>query len=234
MVIKLKNVTKSILLAAGMLCMLAAAAQHYDPELDEYDPEMKRRKLGIRVGFGYTKLNSPQFVNAGSAAGLHGAFYYRKNISKGFHFNPELGASIKGSKFNNGDTGYSRISLFYFDIALLGMINLDNKNVNSIVVGIQGSRLMRSSLFVGREQFASFLQLPFKPWDFSAVLGYHFNTNFIGFNLSLKYGLYNIAGDFANFDKNSVNGSMKFKDVKPSLANVTDVKNLSIEFSLYF
>lgn len=224
----------------AMVCNMAIA-QQYNAEVDEYDIEKKKRKVGIRVGLGFTSLTSPQFENPRISRGMQGAIYFRKNFAKGFHFNPEFGASIKGAKFKNDETEYSRISLFYIDLALLGMINLDNKNKSSIVIGAQGSYLMRSSLYIGRDPIAAFMQLPFKKFDYCAVAGYHFNTSFVGFQLSLKYGLANIAGDFANYNRspasvgqNNQANFKTFKDVKPSLVNVVDVKNLSVELSLYF
>lgn len=233
MVQKLKH---TILVAIGLLLSTAVVAQKYNQELDDYAPDARRKdKFGIRVGMGITRLNSPELQNTRVSRGYQGAFYYRVNLFKGFHLNPELGASIKGANFKNGDVGYTQISLFYFDFSMLGMVQLDAAQNHNIVFGGQASRLMRSSMFIGPEQFPSFLQLPFKNWDYFAVLGYQFNTQYIGFQLSLKYGLRNIAADFANYNKNSVNNNgVQFIDIKPSLTGVKDVRNFSVELSLYF
>lgn len=224
-----------VLLAIGILLCSIGKSQFYNAEQDGFDPQTKRKdKLGIRVGFGITRLNSDQLVNTRLARGYQGAFYYRVNLFKGFHLNAEMGASIKGSLFNNGDSGYTQLSILYFDMGLLGFIQLTSDYKHNLVVGIQSSKLMRSSLYVGPEQYASYLQLPFKKWDHAAVFGYHFNTNYVGFQLALKYGLRNIAGDFYNFNKVSLNNSSQFSDIKPSMRNVTDVRNMSIELSVYF
>lgn len=233
LVAKLKHIT---LFTLSLLLYVTAAGQKYNQEIDDYAPDAKRKdKFGIRVGVGITRLNSPQLVNTKVSHGYEGAFYYRVNLFKGFHLNPELGASIKGSRFANSNVDYTQISLFNFDGALLGIIQLDPSFNHNLVVGVQASRIMRSSMFIGPEQFPSYLQLPFKKWDYAAVLGYQFNTQYVGFQLALKYGFRNIAGDFYNFNKvSSNNNGQQFVDVTPSLRNVKDVKNFSVELSMYF
>lgn len=219
-----------------MLLCTTVMAQKYNQELDDYAPDAKRKdKFGIRVGMGITRLNSPQLVNTKLSRGYEGAFYYRVNLFNGFHLNPELGASIKGANFTNGDVSYTQISLFNFDLTLLGIIQLDRDFNHNLVIGGQASRIMRSSMFIGPEQSPSFLQLPFKKWDYSAVVGYQFNTQYVGFQLALKYGLRNIAGDFYNYNKaSSNNNGQQFIDIKPSLRNVKEIKNFSVELSMYF
>jgi hypothetical protein len=229
---KVKHIT---LLVVGILFYSINYGQLYNQELDGYDPATTRKdKLGIRVGFGVTTLSSDALVNTRASRGYQGAFYYRVNLFKGFHLNAESGASVKGANFNNGDSGYSQLSLLYLDVGVLGMFQLTSDNKHNLIVGVQSSRLMRSSLFVGPEQFASFLQLPIKKWDHAAVVGYHFNTQFVGFQLALKYGLRNIAGDFFNFNKVSVNNSSQFVDLDPSMRNLSNLRNISVELSVYF
>lgn len=228
----LQHIFALVLLLAGNL----AFGQKYNQELDEFNPETKRQdKFGVRLGFCLTRLNSDQLLNTRLTRGYQGAFYYRVNLFKGFHLNPEFGASVDGAKFNNGNSGYSQISLLYFDFSLLGFKQLDTKNNHNLVAGLQASRLMRSSMFIGPEQTPSYLQLPFKKYDYAAIVGYHYNTQYVGFQLALKYGLRNIAGDFYNFNRESVNDKgAQFADLKPSLRDVKNVRNLSIELSVYF
>lgn len=231
--IKIKH---TVLLLLGVLFVTSGYSQLYNQELDGFDPNTKRKdKLGIRVGFGITRLNSPDLVNIELNRGYQGAFYYRVNLFKGFHLNTEMGASVKGANFDNGDVGYSQLSLLYLDFNALGMIQLTSDFKHAIVLGGQASRLLRSSLFIGPEQFASYLQLPLKNWDYFAVAGYHFNTRYVGFQLALKYGLRNIAGDFQNFNKESLNDKgSQFADLDPTMRNVRDIRNFSVELSVYF
>jgi hypothetical protein len=230
--VKVKHIA---LLLIGTLWFALGNAQKYNQELDDFDPGTKRQdKFGVRLGFGFNTLMSPQLVNSKTTRGYQGAFYYRVNLFKGFHLNPEFGASIRGSRYNNGTSGYTQISLLYFDFSLLGMIQLDRKYNNNLVLGMQASRLMRSSVFVGKEPYPAFLQLPFKNYDYAAVVGYHFNLQYVGFQLSLKYGLRNVAKDFSMYNKKSLNTSLEFVDLKPSLRNVNNIRNISVELSIYF
>lgn len=232
----IQKIKHSILLVLAAFCWGTTNAQLYNQELDEFSPEAtKRDKLGVRLGFGLNTLRSGDLQNTKVTRGYQGAFYYRVNLFKGFHLNSEFGASIRGARHDNGDLSYSQISLFYFDVNILGMIQLDPGFKHSIIAGVQGSRLMRSSLFIGPEPFPAFLQLPFKKYDLDAVVGYHFNTRYAGFQLALKYGLLNIAGDFASYNKQSLNNNaVQFIDLKPGLRDVKNIKNLSIELSVYF
>lgn len=227
--------TQHILIIILLLVGNFAYGQRYNQELDEFNPEAKRQdKFGIRLGFCLTRLNSPQLSNMNPTRGYQGAFYYRVNLFKRFHLNPEFGASVDGAKFNNGKTGYSQISMLYFDFSLIGLTQLDAKNNHNLVLGLQASRLMRSSLFIGPEQNPSYLQLPFKKYDYAAILGYHYNLQYVGFQLALKYGLSNIAGDFNTFQRKSLNDNSQFENLNPSLRDLKQVQNLSIELSLYF
>src|SRR5215212_8277411 len=156
----------STLLAMFMLMAGALSAQKYNQETDDFDPlAPKKDKFGIRVGMTFSTLRSGQLENTKVTRGYQGAFYYRVNLFKNFHLNPEFGASIRGARFKNMDTGYSQISLLYFDFTLLGMIDLNSRHDHTIIIGTQASRLMRSSLFLGKEPYPSYLQLPFKWWD---------------------------------------------------------------------
>lgn len=232
MIQKIKHIT---LLIIGILIYSIGYGQMYNQELDGFDPATKRKdKLGIRVGFGITTLNSDALVNTTVSRGYQGAFYYRVNLFKGFHLNAETGASIKGAKFNNGDSGYTQLALLNLDFALLGMFQVTSDNKHNIVVGVQTSRLMRSSLFIGNQPEADYLQLPLKKWDHAAVIGYHFNTKYVGFQLALKYGLRNIANDFATFNKVSLNTSKQFADLDPTMRNIKDIRNFGVELSVYF
>lgn len=231
----MQNAKYCILLALLIALPGMLSAQKYNQETDDFDPQApKKDKFGIRVGLTFSSLLSDELENTTINRGYQGAFYYRVNLFKNFHLNPEFGASIRGAKFKNADTGYTHISLLYFDFSLLGMINLNSRNDHTIIIGGQVSRLMRSSLFLGDEPYPSYLQLPFKTWDYYAVAGYHFNLQYIGFQVCLRYGLRNIAGDFQNFNRQSQNNSSQFGDVRPSLRGVRDVRNLSVDLSLYF
>ncbi len=232
MIQKIKHI---ILLLIGVLLYSMNYGQMYNQELDGFDPETKRKdKLGIRIGFGFTTLRSNALVNTSVSRGYQGAFYYRVNLFKGFHLSAETGASINGANFNNGDSGYSQLSILNLDFTVLGMFQLTADNRHNIIVGGQFSRLMRSSLFVGPLPEASYLQLPLKKWDYAAVVGYHFNTRFVGFQLALKYGLRNIANDFFTFNKVSLNDNKQFADLNPSMRNIKGIKNLGVELSVYF
>jgi hypothetical protein len=230
--VKAKHIT---LLVVGILWFALGNAQKYNQELDDFDPGTRRQdKFGVRLGFGFNTILSPELVNSKTTRGYQGAFYYRVNLFKGFHLNPEFGASIRGSKYANGASGYTQISLLYFDFALLGMIQLDKKYNHNLVLGMQASKLMRSSVFVGKESEPAFLQLPLKSYDYAAVFGYHFNLQYIGFQLSLKYGLRNIAKDFSTYNKKSLNTSLEFVDLNPGLRDVKNIKNISVELSMFF
>lgn len=231
------------------LAWMSINAQQYQKSDEMFDADGRPQKLGIKGGLNFTGMPSRELpegqrdtsfathrlLNPKLTYGLHVGAYYRWQISPRIHNQIELAASFRGSRFDNLDSnGYSRISLFYLDMPVLFHISLDKKKQNNLVIGYQASYLIRGQIFVGRDVLASFSQVPFKKWDHLFVGGYHFNFDRVGLNILLKYGIRNINNGFANFDPPGSISNQRIQDIRPSLMNVGDIRNYSIEFGISF
>lgn len=226
-----------------MFLISGLQAQHY--RKDEVEPDSRPQKVGVRIGFGNYWLRAPEMRDGSPQFGVQGAIYYRIALSKRFDLNTELGACYRGSKFPVGDndTGYvySRLGLFYMELPVLAMISLDEKKNHILVVGPTLSYLAKPSLFIGTDYLSSyyptFTRLPLNRWEVGAALGYMFSSKYIGLYIGYKHGLTNVAGDFSNADypRDAGNRSpQSLFQVSPSLRNVKNIFNRSIEVSLYF
>ena len=211
------------------------SAQHYRDDVEEeIRPDRRPQKFGVRGGVALSNLRSPEIMNRRPNFGLQGSFYYRASVARKLQLQTELGASFRGANFKNGINGYSKMSLFYTDFPVYFLIGLDSKNDHNIVVGAQASYLVRSSLFVGNELLPSFSNLPVKSMDFYALAGYHFNTQYVGLQITFRMGLSNVADNFAGFNPKSDSNSQSFRDLQPPLSHVMKLYNTSLELSLLF
>lgn len=217
---------------------LLSFSQLYDREVDDYDADQKPYKLGVKAGMTVSGVISDGLKNGYAMRGMHGAFYYRKQLNKKLHFHTEIGGAISGARFRNGDTGYSRFSTLYLELPQTIMISLDQKFHNSVFVGLQPSVLLRSQLYVGNDPYASFFELPLNRINVMAVAGYHFNTDVVGFRLAFKYGLLNMNQDLQNYKAQSVNYSVNtnifFEKLSPPFNISNPIHNWMVDISIYF
>ncbi|MHB1278113.1 MAG: hypothetical protein ACYC1Q_06920 [Bacteroidia bacterium] len=236
---------KIAFIAFFMFLAAAVNGQHYQKD-EEARPGSKPQKVGVRIGFGNYWIKAPEMRDGSPLRGIQGAVYYRIGLTKRFNLNVEAAACYRGSRFpeHKGDTGqiYSRLGLFYLELPVLAMISMDKKDKHMLVFGPTVSYLVKPSLFIGYVptgyfQPPVFTQLPIKPWEFGAALGYMFNTKYVGLYIGYKHGFTNIAGDFAHSNSTRDFGNAApytLDEVSPSLRKVRNIYNRSIEFSLYF
>ena len=113
-----------------------ARAFVFGPKILLMDEPLSALDKKPKVKFGYT---------AGS--------YFISNTKKKTSVYAEIIGNFKGSNFNNGDTGYSKIALFYVDASLLPLFRLQNDH--AICIGPTVSYLGLSSLYVGEKKKSS-------------------------------------------------------------------------------
>lgn len=215
---------------------MLANSQHYRKD-EEDDPNSLPQKLGIKIGISPTWIDAPGMENIRTQVGLQGGFYYRINLNrKKVHLHTEVTANFRGARFNNNDSGYSRLGLFYMDVPIYFMMSFDSKHDQNLLFGPVFSYLIRPTLFEGPDPLPRFSDLPIRRFDISAGITYIRSFEVIGLSLGFKYGLYNIVkSSFVEYGTPSSSGDFKYlRDVKPSLAPVHSIKNLGFEASLYF
>lgn len=236
------RVSLSILILI-VFCSTQAFAQEYVKE--EESEDNRPQKIGIRIGLTNSTFKQEGFQNIRSQSGIQGSIYYRMQLNKTFHLMPEMVASFRGANFNNtaNDLSYKKIGLFYLDLPLHLMVAVDREKKHHVYFGPMLSHLVRPSLFLSRDVYPTFTNLPFRKWDVGVSFGYHFNTRLVGINVGYRLGLLNISqGNWAEHPTpgtrgnaiSNPNGDIYLYEILPDLSGVRNVFNRALEVSLYF
>lgn len=185
-------------------------------------PKDEKFRMGLRIGVGITTLRGSALENPTSKRGFVAGAYARYRVNKSIDFSTGVEASFRGSRFNNGDSGYSQIALVYTDFPALFMIKTGRTSNTRLVVGYQASALLKSSLFVGKTPVYSKLDLPLRQMDHLGVLGVSFDGELTGVNFYFKYGFRNI------------NRGVNYTDVRPKQDKTGDITNMAFEIAINF
>lgn len=229
----------ALIILFGLCIPNLSSAQLYR-DSDNTEPGRRLQRVGVRAGTAISWISAPNIPNKVPQVGVQGGIYYRLQLSKKIHYNPELSASFKGSKFNPDiDTGYyfTRLGLFYIESPQYLMFTFDKAEKHNLMIGPVVSYLARPTLFIKNEAYPTFTDLPLKRWEFSVNVAYMFNTEYVGIQVAYKHGLTNIAKNFSNYGtpgNNGSQGTLYLNEVNPSLSNVKAIYNRGIEITLYF
>lgn len=185
------------------------------------EQESTDQKLGIKLSISGATLLGQEFQNPRPKFGYAAGIYYRKDLKKAWSLHTEFLGNFKGSKFSNGDTGYSRIALLYVDAAVLPKYSFGD-DVSSVALGPYGSYLALSSLFVGGQQASEANDLALKPYD-AGLAVYYFNKGRIAsFQAGAKIGLVDI------------NNGINFQGVSPRTGTGGFIRSVGIEVGVIF
>ena len=197
-----------------------AAAPIDDDEEIVKPPMNEDSKMGIKIGTGITSMVGTEPNHPRPAMYLTGGIYGRFKIKPKWLIQTEANFSYKGSNFANQTGEYSAIKAYYIDIPILILHGLDPNNVNTIVGGLQYSRLLNAVIYKVGSYVPEGVDLSINKNDLSLVGGVQFHTPFVGYQLLLKYGMLNANTGLA-----------------PSLPPVSQGKsmhNLTFEIALIF
>ena len=127
----------------------------------------------------------------------------------------------RDSNFSNGDTGYSRIALFYVDVAALPQYNFQ-EGKKSISFGPYLSYLGLSSLYIGEKKKAELNNLDIDPLDAGFVTYFTIHGPLASFQVGGKLGL------------KDVNNGINFDTYYPRTGKNGIIRNLSLEIGVLF
>ncbi|MBC7426248.1 MAG: PorT family protein [Bacteroidia bacterium] len=201
--------------------------------------EKTKTDLGLKIGFGFSTLSGTGLENPRPYFGYAIAMYQRFHLNKkkSFAFQYEIAARFKGANFANGDSGYSKLSLFYIEMPLLASIKLNKSErlPSYILFGIQPGLLVKSTLAISESRKTpSYFDLPLANFDIAPVIAFQFAlANRVGVQFGFKYGLRNVATN--NF--NSGNPKFNLKDqprIVPFINPGVNVRNISFEMGFVF
>jgi hypothetical protein len=180
------------------------------PELD----------LGIKTSINVSSILGSEFKNARPKFGYTAGVYLITPLKKKWSLHSEALGSFRGSSFNNGDTGYSKIALFYVDALIAPTYTLEK---NSISIGPYLSYFALGSIYIGAKKKAEDIEeFGMKPLDFGLAGYYTINGPIIGFQFGAKVGLSNI------------NNGVNFDGIFPETGNGGTIRNLSFEIGMLF
>lgn len=173
------------------LGMVAARAQ---------SSENSKHKLGIKTSINLSMLLGNALENPTPKFGYTAGAYILVNPQKKWSLYSEFTGSFRGSKFSNGDTGYSKIALFYLDLAAMPTYLItDNKKIS---FGPYFSYLGLSSVFIGQKKQAHVNDIGARPIDTGVGMYYTIQGPLVSLQVGGKFGLINV-NDNLNFEENS-------------------------------
>jgi len=182
--------------------------------------DLVNNKLGIKTSINLSSMVGSTFENPRIKFGYTAGSYFISNPKKKTSVYAEIIGNFKGSSFNNGDIGYSKIALFYVDASLLPKFQLKNKH--AICIGPTLSYLGLSSLYVGDKKKSEIDKLNIKPWDCSLALYYHIPKTILTIQFGTKIGLLNI------------NNNLILNNVFPAINPKGSIQNISFEIGMLF
>lgn len=180
-----------------------------------------QNKLGVKTSINLSLLTGTELQNPRPKYGYTAGAYYIYNTNKKWNIYSELAGNFKGSKFRNGDTGYSEIALFYVDVAVLPMYKINDKD--AISFGPYASYLGLSSLYIGPKKKAEDIaEMGISPWDAGFATYYTKQNNIATFQIGAKIGLMN------------ANDNVFFEDYFPQTGTGGFIRNVSLEIGVLF
>ncbi len=182
---------------------------------------LDKHKLGVKTSINISSILGSELQNPRPKFGYTaGAFYIYQTDNK-LNLYTELLGNFKGANFSNGDTGYSRIALFYVDLAIMPMYKF-NEGKSSVCLGPYTSLLGLSSLFIGDKKKAELNDLDFKNYDIGVAAYYHISRKNMSFQIGTKMGLTN------------VNEDVNFVGYFPQTGTNGNIRNVSLEIGMLF
>lgn len=177
-------------------------------------------KLGIKTSFNLSMLLGDELENPRPKYGYTAGAYYHFNYEKKWSLYTEFTGSFRGSRFSNGDTGYSKIALFYLDLAAMPAYKIDDKR--KISFGPYVSYLGLSSVFKGEQKKAYLNDIGIGPLDAGLGAYYTIQGPIVGFQVGGKIGLVN------------ANQEVNFVDLSPATGTNGFIRNFSLEIGMIF
>jgi hypothetical protein len=230
-----------LLLVCFLFISIPVIAQEDDYE-DPGEDINKNYKLGIKIGMSGSILKAKgddSVETSGVRTGFTTGIYGRGKLSNKFSLQFGVYGTYRGGEFNRVESKkhndiYRRMSLFYVDFPIELQYRVTKEKPTILVVGFQPSLLGASSIGTYQDELRLYRQtdLPIHPMDYSVIGGVFFQWQALGIQIMAKSGLTNISQGFTDPKTGVV--YEKFKNLRPSLAHIKELKNFSIEAAVIF
>jgi hypothetical protein len=178
-------------------------------------------KVGIKTNINISTLLGSELQAPRPKFGYTAGPYLIFNPEKPWSLYTEAVGSFRGSKFKNGDTGYSRIATFYIDVSILPLYSIPNSN-KAVSLGPYASYLGLSSLFIGAKKKPEINDIGFKNYDIGVASYYHIKGETVSLQIGGKLALIN------------ANNDVNFVGYYPKTGNGGIIRSLSFEIGMAF
>lgn len=228
---------KIMLLVLGLITSFAVFAQEepIDENAPEPMPEAPTRnfRIGVRTGGALSTVGQGNFINPSLLFGLTGGINARYKFGKihddrpeayRFGYEAQLNFVYKGSNFKNQNTEYNKVSFFYGDLSMYGILKIDKQGYVKLLAGPYAGYLINSSVYIKPQVTQDTTVLKLKDMDYGYGIGLEFKTRPIGFQVIVKQGLRNL-----NDGMNALN----YPQIMPAFTGGR-VRNFSVEIVLSF
>lgn len=186
------------------------------------ETDLGTHKLGIKTSINISALLGTEFQNPRPKFGYTAGAYFRTpEFKKNWTLQTEALGSFRGSNFGNGDTGYSRIALFYVDVAALPQYAFQDGK-KSISIGPYISYLGLSSLYIGEKKKAELNDIALDDLDFGLATYFTIHGPVASFQIGGKLGI------------TDVNNGINFVGYFPQTGSEGIIRNLSFEIGVLF
>lgn len=222
-----------------LFCIFSTAAVFAQDEPESNEPEpmpdapTRNFRIGVRTGAAVSTVNPGNLVNPSLLFGLTGGMTLRYKFGKihddrpeayRFGFETQLNFVYKGSNFKNQNTEYYKMSFFYADMPLYGIVKIDKPGHVKLLAGPYSGYLINRSIYIKPDTYQDSTKLKLKSFDYGVAVGLEFKTRPVGFQVIVKQGLRDI-----NDGLNAVNYPL----IKPAF-NGGRIRNFSVEIVLSF
>ena len=177
------------------------------------------QKLGVKTSFNLSSMIGSSVENSRIKFGYTAGIYYSTSRQKKVNLYTEILGNFKGGNFKNGNTGYSKIALFYIDASILPNLSLANNR--SISIGPSFSYLGLSSVYVGDKKKPEDQTLDLSPFDMGLASFYTISQKIVSYQFGVKIGLMNINNIAQN-------------NLMPVINPSGTIRNFSVEIGMLF
>jgi hypothetical protein len=175
----------------------------------------KEPNYGMKMGIGVHSFHGAELKNPTPTMGYVAGLYIHDNLSKGkMHFQAGLDIRFRGSNFDNANTGDTAVNTAYTKI---GLVTLDmpfailyslapskKEKAPFLTAGFVVGYIMRSTVYIGPDKIPlnrsvytqTWDNLPLKPIEVQASIGFQQKFADVGIQLNLTYGLSNLNNNF--------------------------------------
>ncbi len=188
----------------------------------------KEPNYGMKMGIGFHSFHGEELKNPTPTLGYVAGLYIHDNLAKGrVNYQAGLDIRFRGSNFDNANTGdtaintaYTKIGLVSLDMPLMILYSLDpskKEKAPFLTLGVQLSYILRSTVYIGPNKIPlnskvytqTWDNLPLKPIDIQASIGFQQKVADVGFQVNLTFGLSNLNNNFKIDNISPVTGTGK-------------------------